>query len=149
MPISCKLFTFFIIEMQRNCSKFCFADQQFILKKSPALLQEMINVICQLIIMARSREGRERNCVIKNSKYHSSLQNFKKSLVFVENLIYDIQKCLSALFPAVMKGFSTLKAEMLLFLPSPALKSWVSEFCSQFLEFLQKLLLECFKKHFS
>ncbi|XP_025938539.1 translocation protein SEC63 homolog isoform X2 [Apteryx rowi] len=31
-------------------------DQQFILKKSPALLQEMINVICQLIIMARSRE---------------------------------------------------------------------------------------------
>nr|XP_048700824.1 translocation protein SEC63 homolog isoform X3 [Caretta caretta] len=31
-------------------------DQQFILKKCPALLQEMINVICQLIIMARSRE---------------------------------------------------------------------------------------------
>uniref|UniRef100_A0A8C8S3B2 SEC63 homolog, protein translocation regulator n=1 Tax=Pelusios castaneus TaxID=367368 RepID=A0A8C8S3B2_9SAUR len=33
-------------------------DQQFILKKCPALLQEMINVICQLIIMARSREDR-------------------------------------------------------------------------------------------
>uniref|UniRef100_A0A8C5QN18 Translocation protein SEC63 homolog n=1 Tax=Leptobrachium leishanense TaxID=445787 RepID=A0A8C5QN18_9ANUR len=34
-------------------------DQQFILKKCPALLQEMVNVICQLIIMARSREERE------------------------------------------------------------------------------------------
>ncbi|EGV98833.1 Translocation protein SEC63-like [Cricetulus griseus] len=31
-------------------------DQQFMLKKCPALLQEMVNVICQLIIMARSRE---------------------------------------------------------------------------------------------
>jgi translocation protein SEC63 len=29
------------------------------LKKCPALLQEMVNVICQLIIMARSREGEE------------------------------------------------------------------------------------------
>uniref|UniRef100_A0A8C9C8X8 Translocation protein SEC63 homolog n=1 Tax=Phocoena sinus TaxID=42100 RepID=A0A8C9C8X8_PHOSS len=34
-------------------------DQQFMLKKCPALLQEMVNVICQLIIMARSREERE------------------------------------------------------------------------------------------
>lgn len=40
------------------------ADQQFILKKSPALLQEMINVICQLIIMARSREGKEKSYYI-------------------------------------------------------------------------------------
>ncbi|NXT72128.1 SEC63 protein, partial [Chaetops frenatus] len=51
-------------------------DQQFILKKSPALLQEMINVICQLIIMARSREGRRRNCIIKPSKYVPSLAYF-------------------------------------------------------------------------
>ena len=35
-------------------------DQQFMLKKKcPALLQETVTVICQLIIMARSREERE------------------------------------------------------------------------------------------
>lgn len=32
-------------------------DQMFVLRKSPALLQEMINVGCQLIMMASSRGG--------------------------------------------------------------------------------------------
>lgn len=30
-------------------------DQRFVVKKTPALLQEMINVGCQLIFMANSR----------------------------------------------------------------------------------------------
>lgn len=83
-------YLFFLEVVQHNCSQLYLADQQFILKKSPALLQEMINVICQLIIMARSREGKKRNCVIKPSKYVSSLWYFIKSLVLVGNLTCDI-----------------------------------------------------------
>lgn len=55
-------FAYFINHWLRSCmliSLFCFTDQQFLLKKCPALLQEMVNVICQLIIMARSREGKD------------------------------------------------------------------------------------------
>lgn len=32
-------------------------DQRFVIRKSPALLQEMINVGCQLTMMANSRGG--------------------------------------------------------------------------------------------
>ncbi|MEE6475973.1 hypothetical protein FKM82_010921 [Ascaphus truei] len=65
-------------------------DQQFILKKSPALLQEMVNVICQLIIMARSREERElrppslsslENCMKLCQMTVQGLQQFKSPLL--------------------------------------------------------------------
>ncbi|KAM4694567.1 translocation protein SEC63 homolog [Discoglossus pictus] len=65
-------------------------DQQFILKKCPALLQEMVNVICQLIIMARSREERElrppslaslENCMKLCQMTVQGLQQFKSPLL--------------------------------------------------------------------
>lgn len=71
-------------------------DQQFILKKCPALLQEMVNVICQLIIMARSREERElrppslaslENCMKLCQMTVQGLQQFKSpflQLPFIE-----------------------------------------------------------------
>ncbi|XP_066463518.1 translocation protein SEC63 homolog [Eleutherodactylus coqui] len=71
-------------------------DQQFILKKCPALLQEMVNVICQLIIMARSREERElrppslsslENCMKLCQMIVQGLQQFKSpflQLPFIE-----------------------------------------------------------------
>ncbi|XP_056422230.1 translocation protein SEC63 homolog isoform X2 [Hyla sarda] len=71
-------------------------DQQFILKKGPALLQEMVNVICQLIIMARSREERElrppslsslENCMKLCQMTVQGLQQFKSpflQLPFIE-----------------------------------------------------------------
>lgn len=71
-------------------------DQQFILKKAPALLQEMVNVICQLIIMARSREERElrppslsslENCMKLCQMTVQGLQQFKSpflQLPFIE-----------------------------------------------------------------
>ncbi|XP_044146021.1 translocation protein SEC63 homolog [Bufo gargarizans] len=71
-------------------------DQQFILKRGPALLQEMVNVICQLIIMARSREERElrppslsslENCMKLCQMIVQGLQQFKSpvlQLPFIE-----------------------------------------------------------------
>ncbi|KAM9317396.1 translocation protein SEC63 homolog [Gastrophryne carolinensis] len=71
-------------------------DQQFILKKCPALLQEMVNVICQLIIMARNREERElrlpslsslENCMKLCQMTVQGLQQFKSpflQLPFIE-----------------------------------------------------------------
>lgn len=71
-------------------------DQQFILRKGPALLQEMVNVICQLIIMARSREERElrppslsslENCMKLCQMTVQGLQQFKSpflQLPFIE-----------------------------------------------------------------
>uniref|UniRef100_A0A6I8SD93 Translocation protein SEC63 homolog n=1 Tax=Xenopus tropicalis TaxID=8364 RepID=A0A6I8SD93_XENTR len=65
-------------------------DQQFMLKKCPALLQEMVNVICQLIIMARSREERElrppslsslENCMKLSQMTVQGLQQFKSPLL--------------------------------------------------------------------
>lgn len=101
---------FFLEVVQRNCNQLYLADQQFILKKSPALLQEMINVICQLIIMARSREGKKRNFIIKPSKYVSFVILHK---VFGScgklNLWYlEMPKCTFALF-TVMREFSILR----------------------------------------
>ncbi|XP_053566580.1 translocation protein SEC63 homolog [Bombina bombina] len=65
-------------------------DQQFMLKKCPALLQEMVNVICQLIIMARNREERElrppslaslENCMKLCQMTVQGLQQFKSPLL--------------------------------------------------------------------
>ncbi|OCT80399.1 hypothetical protein XELAEV_18027209mg [Xenopus laevis] len=65
-------------------------DQQFMLKKCSALLQEMVNVICQLIIMARSREERElrppslsslENCMKLSQMTVQGLQQFKSPLL--------------------------------------------------------------------
>uniref|UniRef100_A0A8C5T7U0 Translocation protein SEC63 homolog n=1 Tax=Malurus cyaneus samueli TaxID=2593467 RepID=A0A8C5T7U0_9PASS len=73
-------------------------DQQFILKKSPALLQEMINVICQLIIMARSREEREfrapslgslENCMKLSQMTVQGLQQFKSPLLQLPHIEED------------------------------------------------------------
>ncbi|XP_075564048.1 translocation protein SEC63 homolog isoform X3 [Pelecanus crispus] len=73
-------------------------DQQFILKKSPALLQEMINVICQLIIMARSREEREfrapslgslENCMKLSQMTVQGLQQFKCPLLQLPHIEED------------------------------------------------------------
>lgn len=118
---------FFLEVVQRNCNQLYLADQQFILKKSPALLQEMINVICQLIIMARSREGKKRNCIIKPSRYVSFVILHK---VFGScgklNLWYlEMPKCTFALFTVRVLYF---EIETLL-LPSSALKSWVCVSC--------------------
>ncbi|KAJ7401843.1 Translocation protein SEC63 like protein [Pitangus sulphuratus] len=84
--------------LQQNCSQFYLADQQFILKKSPALLQEMINVICQLIIMARSREEREfrapslgslENCMKLSQMTVQGLQQFKSPLLQLPHIEED------------------------------------------------------------
>ncbi|XP_077669024.1 translocation protein SEC63 homolog isoform X3 [Eretmochelys imbricata] len=73
-------------------------DQQFILKKCPALLQEMINVICQLIIMARSREEREfrapslgslENCMKLSQMAVQGLQQFKSPLLQLPHIEED------------------------------------------------------------
>ncbi|XP_053572244.1 LOW QUALITY PROTEIN: translocation protein SEC63 homolog [Bombina bombina] len=63
-------------------------DQQFMLKKCPALLQEMVNVICQLIIMAREeRELRPpsmaslENCMKLCQMTVQGLQQFKSPLL--------------------------------------------------------------------
>ncbi|KAG8444697.1 hypothetical protein GDO86_009750 [Hymenochirus boettgeri] len=65
-------------------------DQQFMLKKCPALLQEMVNVICQLIVMARNREERElrppslsslENCMKLCQMTVQGLQQFKSPLL--------------------------------------------------------------------
>ncbi|ELW50083.1 Translocation protein SEC63 like protein [Tupaia chinensis] len=76
----------------------CFADQQFMLKKCPALLQEMVNVICQLIIMARSREEREfraptlaslENCMKLSQMAVQGLQQFKSPLLQLPHIEED------------------------------------------------------------
>uniref|UniRef100_A0A670HWP7 Translocation protein SEC63 homolog n=1 Tax=Podarcis muralis TaxID=64176 RepID=A0A670HWP7_PODMU len=73
-------------------------DQQFILKKCPALLQEMVNVICQLIIMARSREEREfrapslgslENCMKLSQMTVQGLQQFKSPLLQLPHIEED------------------------------------------------------------
>ncbi|XP_068933204.1 translocation protein SEC63 homolog isoform X2 [Petaurus breviceps papuanus] len=73
-------------------------DQQFILKKCPALLQEMVNVICQLIIMARSREEREfraptlgslENCMKLSQMSVQGLQQFKSPLLQLPHIEED------------------------------------------------------------
>nr|XP_033793376.1 translocation protein SEC63 homolog isoform X1 [Geotrypetes seraphini] len=73
-------------------------DQQFILKKCPALLQEMVNVICQLIIMARSREEREfrapslgslENCMKLCQMIVQGLQQFKSPLLQLPHIEED------------------------------------------------------------
>lgn len=123
MSSSCKLSPFFLMEVQHNCSQLCLADQQFILKKSPALLQEMINVICQLIIMARSREGKKRNYIIKTSKWFF-IAVFHIVFVFCGkiNLWYlEMPKWAFAL--STLRELSILKTEMLLLSPSSTLKS--------------------------
>lgn len=42
---------------KKTLSCLCSPDQRFVVRKSPALLQEMINVGCQLTMMANSRGG--------------------------------------------------------------------------------------------
>ncbi|XP_057167208.1 translocation protein SEC63 homolog isoform X7 [Ursus arctos] len=73
-------------------------DQQFMLKKCPALLQEMVNVICQLIIMARSREEREfraptlaslENCMKLSQMAVQGLQQFKSPLLQLPHIEED------------------------------------------------------------
>ncbi|XP_038616856.1 translocation protein SEC63 homolog [Tachyglossus aculeatus] len=73
-------------------------DQQFILKKCPSLLQEMVNVICQLIIMARSREDREfraptlgslENCMKLSQMSIQGLQPFKSPLLQLPHIEED------------------------------------------------------------
>uniref|UniRef100_A0A9L0IR62 Translocation protein SEC63 homolog n=1 Tax=Equus asinus TaxID=9793 RepID=A0A9L0IR62_EQUAS len=73
-------------------------DQQFMLKKCPSLLQEMVNVICQLIIMARSREEREfraptlaslENCMKLSQMAVQGLQQFKSPLLQLPHIEED------------------------------------------------------------
>lgn len=73
-------------------------DQQFVLKKCPALLQEMVNVICQLIIMARSREEREfrapslgslENCMKLCQITVQGLQQFKSPFLQLPHIEED------------------------------------------------------------
>ncbi|XP_007423415.1 translocation protein SEC63 homolog [Python bivittatus] len=73
-------------------------DQQFILKKCPSLLQEMVNVICQLILMARSREEREfrapslaslENCMKLSQMTVQGLQQFKSPLLQLPHIEED------------------------------------------------------------
>ncbi|KAG8522086.1 Translocation protein SEC63, partial [Galemys pyrenaicus] len=73
-------------------------DQQFMLKKCPALLQEMVNVICQLIIMARTREEREfraptlaslENCMKLSQMAVQGLQQFKSPLLQLPHIEED------------------------------------------------------------
>ncbi|KAF3831812.1 hypothetical protein GH733_000624 [Mirounga leonina] len=72
--------------------------RQFMLKKCPALLQEMVNVICQLIIMARSREEREfraptlaslENCMKLSQMAVQGLQQFKSPLLQLPHIEED------------------------------------------------------------
>uniref|UniRef100_A0A2K5YGM2 Translocation protein SEC63 homolog n=1 Tax=Mandrillus leucophaeus TaxID=9568 RepID=A0A2K5YGM2_MANLE len=73
-------------------------DQQFMLKKCPALLQEMVNVICQLIVMARNREEREfraptlaslENCMKLSQMAVQGLQQFKSPLLQLPHIEED------------------------------------------------------------
>uniref|UniRef100_A0A8C5RST3 Translocation protein SEC63 homolog n=1 Tax=Laticauda laticaudata TaxID=8630 RepID=A0A8C5RST3_LATLA len=73
-------------------------DQQFVLKKCPSLLQEIVNVICQLILMARSREEREfrapslaslENCMKLSQMIVQGLQQFKSPLLQLPHIEED------------------------------------------------------------
>ncbi|XP_070589409.1 translocation protein SEC63 homolog [Erythrolamprus reginae] len=73
-------------------------DQQFVLKKCPALLQEIVNVICQLILMARSREEREfrapslaslENCMKLCQMTVQGLQQFKSPFLQLPHIEED------------------------------------------------------------
>ncbi|XP_005992542.1 translocation protein SEC63 homolog [Latimeria chalumnae] len=63
-------------------------DQQFVIRKCPALLQEMVNVICQLTIMASTRGGflpptlmSLENCMKLSQMAVQGLQQFKSPLL--------------------------------------------------------------------
>ncbi|KAG9493326.1 hypothetical protein GDO78_001303 [Eleutherodactylus coqui] len=75
-------------------------DQQFILKKCPALLQEMVNVICQLIIMARSREEQFK---IKTIRDLVSMKESDRRLLlsFLEDSSYEELVSVLGSFPHV------------------------------------------------
>lgn len=45
-------------------------DQRFVVRKSPALLQEMINVGCQLTMMANSRGGTHAHAQLIIMSFH-------------------------------------------------------------------------------
>lgn len=120
----------------------------------------MINVICQLIIMARSREGK-KNSVIKASKYESSLQCFMKSVLLLGklNLWYlEMPQCASALL-TVMRELSqfedwnaaaatkpcseilSISLHLVGFFPL-AIKSWCWCFISPSLNAIENLFLK-------
>uniref|UniRef100_A0A3Q3AWI7 Translocation protein SEC63 homolog n=1 Tax=Kryptolebias marmoratus TaxID=37003 RepID=A0A3Q3AWI7_KRYMA len=79
-------------------------DQRFVVRKSPALLQEMINVGCQLTMMANSRGGFHaprlvtiENCMKLTQMIVQGLQESKSPLLQLphfeeENLRYCISK---------------------------------------------------------
>nr|XP_033793378.1 translocation protein SEC63 homolog isoform X2 [Geotrypetes seraphini] len=89
-----QIYTYFVYKTRNMDMK----HQQFILKKCPALLQEMVNVICQLIIMARSREEREfrapslgslENCMKLCQMIVQGLQQFKSPLLQLPHIEED------------------------------------------------------------
>ncbi|KAH0508503.1 Translocation protein SEC63-like protein [Microtus ochrogaster] len=89
-----QIYTYFVYKTRNMDMK----HQQFMLKKCPALLQEMVNVICQLIIMARSREEREfraptlaslENCMKLSQMAVQGLQQFKSPLLQLPHIEED------------------------------------------------------------
>ncbi|KAK1170368.1 hypothetical protein AOXY_G7191 [Acipenser oxyrinchus oxyrinchus] len=79
-------------------------DQQFVVRKSPALLQEMVNVCCQLTMMANSRGGFRaprlvsiENCMKLSQMIVQGLQESKSPLLQLphfeeEHLRYCVSK---------------------------------------------------------
>ncbi|KAL7987859.1 hypothetical protein Chor_006778 [Crotalus horridus] len=89
-----QIYTYFVYKTRNMDMK----NQQFILKKCPSLLQEIVNVICQLILMARSREEREfrapslaslENCMKLSQMIVQGLQQFKSPLLQLPHIEED------------------------------------------------------------
>lgn len=65
---------------------FVFPDQRFVVRKSPALLQEMINVGCQLTMMANSRGGTHIYCIHKHT--HTRIHDLRN--IFIRHCFYTM-----------------------------------------------------------
>ncbi|XP_037599871.1 translocation protein SEC63 homolog [Cebus imitator] len=123
-------------------------DQQFMLKKCPALLQEMVNVICQLIIMARSREEREfraptlaslENCMKLSQMAVQGLQQFKSPLLQLPHIEEDNLRRVSNHKKVIHCYFKVSFQQFVLSLNGNTNKSFLEMVTMHFLD------LECLK----
>lgn len=93
-------------------------DQRFVVRKSPALLQEMINVGCQLTMMANSRGGTHSNpysasrCLRFLSARNNLCTLAYSSLGFPAPRLVTIENCMK-LTQMIVQGLQETKSPLL------------------------------------
>lgn len=88
------------------------SDQRFVVRKSPALLQEMINVGCQLTMMANSRGGASQQVRVFTQLKASVLMVVCLPSGFHAPRLVTIENCMK-LTQMIVQGLQESKSPLL------------------------------------